>query len=68
VLFFLADKPELYARETQNHWFNLQVITNQSGNIVFIFEPYVGSVHDLTALHETGNESAGCLGSGALNC
>jgi hypothetical protein len=33
---------------------NLQAITDQSGNIVVIFKPHIGSVYDLTTLHETG--------------
>ena len=33
---------------------NLQFITDQSGNIVFISTSYVGRVHDLTVLRDTG--------------
>ena len=42
------------AANTKTTGHNLQVITDQSGNIVVIFKPYIGSVYDLTTLHETG--------------
>ena len=41
------------AANTKTTRHNPQVITNQSGNIVFIPTPYVGSVHDLMALRDT---------------
>ena len=53
-MLFWADKPELYIGKHKTTGHNLQVITDQSGNIVVIFKPYIGSVYDLTTLHETG--------------
>ena len=34
--------------------YNLQITTDQSGNIVFISKQYVSNMHDLTALRDTG--------------
>ena len=49
-----ADRPELYNEKHKTTGHNLQVITDQSGNIMFISTLYVGSTHDLTALRESG--------------
>lgn len=65
---FSADKPELYIGKHKTTGHNLQAITDQSGNIVVIFKPYIGSVYDLTTLHETRNGDAGCPGSKASGC
>ena len=51
--YLWANKPELYNGKHKTTGHNLQVITDQSGNIVFISKPYVGSVHDLAALRDT---------------
>ena len=51
--YLWANKPELYNGKHKPTGHNLQVITDQSGNIVFISKPYVGSVHDLAALRDT---------------
>ena len=51
--YLWADSPELYNGKHKTTGHNLQVITDQSGNIVFISKPYVDSVHDLTALRDT---------------
>ena len=51
--YLWADSPELYNGKHKTTGHNLQVITDQSGNIVFISKPYVGSVHDLTAPRDT---------------
>ena len=51
--YLWADKPELYNGKHKTTGHNLQVITDQSGNIVFISKPYVGSVRDLAALRDT---------------
>ena len=44
---------KLYNGKHKTTGHNLQVITDQSGNIVFISKPYVGSVRDLAALRDT---------------
>lgn len=49
-----ADRPELYNEKHKTTGRNLQVITDQSGNIMFISTLCVGSTHDLTALRESG--------------
>ena len=51
--YLWADRPELYNGKHKTTGHNLQVITDQSGNIVFISKPYVGSVRDLAALRDT---------------
>ena len=53
MCYLWVDKPELYNGKHRTTGHNLQVITNQSGNIVFISKPYVGRVHDLTVLRDT---------------
>ena len=49
-----AVRPELYSGKRKTAARILPVITGQGGNIVFISMPAVGSVHDLTALRDTG--------------
>ena len=53
-MLFWVDKPELYIGKHKTTGHNLQAITDQRSNIVVIFKPYIGSVYDLTTLHETG--------------
>ena len=67
-MLFWADRPELYIGKYKTTGHNLQVITDQSGNIVVIFKPYVGSVQDLTTLHEKRNADVGCPESKASDC
>ena len=52
--YLWANKPELYNGKHKTTGHNLQVITDQSGNIMFISTLCVGSTHDLTALRESG--------------
>ena len=51
--YLWADSPELYNGKHKTTGHNLQVITDQSGNIVFISKSYFGSVHDPTAPRDT---------------
>ena len=53
-MLFWADRPELSIRKHKATGHNVWTITDRSGNIVVIFKPYIGSVYDLTTLHETG--------------
>ncbi len=53
-MLFWADRPELYIGKHKTTGHDLQAIADQSGYIVVIFKPHIGSVYDLTTLHETG--------------